>query len=182
MIAILPVSLSFFTPFNRNNNCPSLLLGRPGAKRPASPFLYSASIAEASRFQSMPNGGVGNHEIEFITGEFVIGQRVTELHIVRITVMNKRIRHCHTHGEWVDLLAEGLHRSVAVQLLQPLLHAGEHAQAIISCVVFLGTIAKTVRVLYLRTFLCFFTDAKKRKKYTSVFGLFPPLETKNRAS
>ena len=32
--------------------------GRPGPKRPAEPFLCSASTAEASRFQSMPKGGL----------------------------------------------------------------------------------------------------------------------------
>ena len=57
MIAILPVFLSFFTPFNMKSICPSEIAGRPGPNLPSNPFFASASTSAFSLFQSMPNGG-----------------------------------------------------------------------------------------------------------------------------
>ena len=58
MMAMRPSGFSLDRPLSRNSICPSLLLGRPGPKRPAEPFLCSASTAVASRFQSIPKGGL----------------------------------------------------------------------------------------------------------------------------
>ena len=57
MIAILPPGASFFSPLRTKSCCPSEIFGSPGANLPSSPFLFSASTAFCSRFQSIPNGG-----------------------------------------------------------------------------------------------------------------------------
>ena len=49
---------SFATPLSKNSCWPSPMAGSPGSKRPAAPFLFSASTAALLVFHSMPKGGL----------------------------------------------------------------------------------------------------------------------------
>ena len=73
-----------------------------------------------------PERRVGNTVIELIAVELVIVQGVTKLHIVRVTPTDQHIRLSNAEGEGVQFLAKAGNIRIGVQLLQPLLHAGEH--------------------------------------------------------
>ena len=71
-------------------------------------------------------GGIGNDKVELVSGKLIIRESIAKLHVVGIAVVDHGVGHSDTHGEGIQLLSEGLYRSIAVQLLQALFHAGEH--------------------------------------------------------
>ena len=58
IIAILPSSFNFLSPFKSNNIWPSDILGSPIPNLPLSPSLCSSSTDFFSTFHSIPNGGL----------------------------------------------------------------------------------------------------------------------------
>ena len=71
-------------------------------------------------------GRVRYFVVEGIAVEFVVAECVSELHIVRVSAANQHIRLGDAKGKGVQLLTEAGDIRIGIQLLQALLHAGEH--------------------------------------------------------
>ena len=71
-------------------------------------------------------GRVADAVLEGVAGELVVGQGVAEPHVVRVAAANHHVRLGDGEGRGVELLAEAADGHVGVQLVDALLHAGEH--------------------------------------------------------
>ena len=71
-------------------------------------------------------GRVRNAVLEGIAGELIVGEGIAETHIVRIPAADHHIGLGDGEGAGVELLAEAGDLDVAVQVVDALLHTGEH--------------------------------------------------------
>ena len=69
---------------------------------------------------------VGDDVLEGVAGELILGQGVTEAHVVGIATPDHHVRLGNGEGGGVELLPEAGDADLRVQLMDALLHAGEH--------------------------------------------------------
>ena len=71
-------------------------------------------------------GGIGDTVVKLVAVELIVVQGVAELHVVGIAPTDQHVGLGDAKGEGVQLLAKTGDIRIGIQLLQPLLHAGEH--------------------------------------------------------
>ena len=71
-------------------------------------------------------GRIGYDVVEVVSGELVVVERVTEFHVLRVAAAYQHIRLGDTVSKGVQLLSEGRNHRFGIQLVQALLHTGQH--------------------------------------------------------
>ena len=101
-------------------------LGQTGRK---APHLAAGGLGLHGLLLPLPvdaEGRVGDDVLEGEAGELVLGQGITEPHVVGVAAADHHVGLGDGEGGGVELLPEAGHFDVAVQLVDALLHAAEH--------------------------------------------------------
>lgn len=118
--------LQFGQAVEQEQHLPVALAGKAGTEAASGTLLVLHLHRRGLPFPVDAEGGIGDAVVELVAIELVVVQGVAKLHIVRVTPTDQHVRLGDAEGEGVQLLAETGNIRVGVQLLQPLLHAGEH--------------------------------------------------------
>ena len=66
---------------------------------------------------------IGDAVVKLVAVEFIVVQRVAELHVVGIATTDQHVSLGNAKGEGVQLLAKAGDIRISIQLFQPLFHA-----------------------------------------------------------